>query len=137
VNERGVFVIEIAARSIGGLCSRTLRFGTGWSLEELILRHGLGLTEGKMPLDPRAAGVMMIPIPRAGRLERVSGVEEARSVPGVEDVVISAHPGQQLVPLPEGSRYLGFLFSRAETPAAAERALRDAHSRLTFEIGNS
>ena len=76
----------------------------------------------------------MIPIPKGGRLERVSGVAEARQVPGVEDVVVSARPGQILVPLPEGSRYLGFVFSRAETAEGAERALREAHAKLTFEI---
>jgi biotin carboxylase len=132
---RGPSVIEIAARSIGGLCSRTLQFGTGRSLEELILRHALSGGGESPPRDPRAAGVLMIPIPRAGRLERVSGVEEARRVPDVEDVVISARLGQTLVPLPEGSRYLGFVFSRAESAARAEAALREAHSKLKFGIG--
>jgi biotin carboxylase len=127
-------MIELAARSIGGLCSRTLRFGAGISLEELILRHAVGLEGGRAARDRRAAGVMMIPIPRAGRLEAVRGLAEARSVPDVEDVVISAHLGQVLVPLPEGSRYLGFLFSRAATPARAEEALREAHEKLVFDI---
>ena len=127
-------VIELAARSIGGLCSRTLKFGSGMSLEELILRHALAIDAGLPPRDPRAAGVMMIPIPSGGRLDRVFGLDEARAVPNVEDVVISAHPGQLLVPLPEGSRYLGFIFSRAPTPDRAEAALREAHGRLVFDI---
>ena len=76
----------------------------------------------------------MIPIPRAGILEEVRGLEEARSVPGIEDVTISIHAGQRVVPLPEGSRYLGFVFSRADSPEAAESALREAHARLRFEI---
>jgi biotin carboxylase len=135
IGPTGPSVIEIAARSIGGLCSRTLQFGTGMSLEELILRHALSREGDSPPRDPRAAGVLMIPIPRGGRLERVSGVGEARRVPGIEDVVISARPGQILVPLPEGSRYLGFLFSRAETAELAEAALREAHAKLDFEIG--
>ena len=134
VGPTGPSVIEVAARSIGGLCSRTLRFGTGMSLEELILRQALSREGDSPPRDPRAAGVLMIPIPRGGRLERVSGVEEARRVPDVEDVVISARPGQILVPLPEGSRYLGFVFSRAETAERAEAALREAHAKLAFEI---
>ena len=136
VNERGVFVIEVAARSVGGLCSRALRFGTGVSLEELILRHALRREEGRAPRDPRAAGVMMIPIRRGGRLEKVSGLEAALAVPNVEGVVVSAHPGQLLVPLPEGSRYLGFIFSRAATVERAEAALREACAALTFEIGD-
>ena len=134
LNDRGAFVIEVAARSIGGLCSRTLRFGTGTSLEELILRHALRLPHTDRPRDPRAAGVMMIPIPRAGRLEGIEGVDRARAVADIEDVVISAHAGQRLVPLPEGSRYLGFVFSRASTPERAEAALREAHAQLVFDV---
>jgi biotin carboxylase len=128
------WVIEVAARSIGGLCSRTLRFGTGLSLEELILRHALGEGVDALARETRAAGVMMIPIPRAGVLERVEGVEDAEAVPGVDAVTISAHPGQTLVPLPEGSRYLGFLFARGETPDGVESALRRAHAALRFRI---
>jgi biotin carboxylase len=127
-------MIEIAARSIGGLCSRTLTFGTGMSLEEIILRHALRLPIATLERDHRAAGVMMIPIPAGGVLEEVEGLDEARAVPLVEDVVIAMHKGQEVVPLPEGSRYLGFIFSRAETPAAAEAALREAHRRLRFVI---
>ena len=134
VGPGGPSLIELAARSIGGLCSRTLKFGAGMSLEELILRHALKLDRSRPVRDARAAGVMMIPIPRAGRLEAVRGIERAKGTPDVEDVVISAHPGQMLVPLPEGSRYLGFLFSRAATPERAEAALRKAHAELVFDI---
>ncbi len=130
----GPVVIELAARSIGGLCSRTLTFGTGLSLEEVILRHALGARGETARREPAAAGVLMIPIPRAGHLESIGGLEAARAVPGVVDAVISAHVGQRLVPLPEGSRYLGFLFSRAADPARAESALREGHSKLVFEI---
>jgi biotin carboxylase len=134
LNERGPFVLEIAARSIGGLCSRTLTFGTGLSLEELILCHALGRPLESLERERRAAGVMMIPIPRAGRLVAVRGVDEARAVPDVEDVAITMHPGQDVVPLPEGWQYLGFIFARAATPAAVEQALRLAHARLHFVI---
>ncbi len=134
VNERGPWVIEVAARSIGGLCSRTLRFGTGMTLEELILRHALGWKIASLDRERRPAGVMMIPIPRAGRLVAVQGKEAAEAVPGVEEVAITAHLGHQLVPLPEGWQYLGFIFARAETPEAVERALREAHARLAFDI---
>jgi L-aminoacid ligase-like protein len=77
---------------------------------------------------------MMIPIPRAGRLRAVRGQEAATAVPDVEEVTITAHTGQEIVPLPEGWQYLGFIFARAQTPDRVEHALRDAHSRLTFEI---
>jgi biotin carboxylase len=134
IHDRGPFVLEVAARSIGGLCARTLTFGTGLSLEELILCHALGRPLESLERERRAAGVMMIPIPRAGHLVSVSGAEEATAVEAVEDVVITMHPGQEVVPLPEGWQYLGFIFARAETPAVVERALREAHGRLRIDI---
>jgi biotin carboxylase len=134
INERGPWVIEVAARSIGGLCSRTLRFGTGMTLEELILRHALGRKIESYDRERRPAGVMMIPIPKAGRLQAVRGKEEAEAVRGVDEVAITAHLGQELIPLPEGWQYLGFIFARADTPEEVERALRESHSRLSFEI---
>jgi biotin carboxylase len=137
LNDEGPWVIEVAARSIGGLCSRTLRFGTGMTLEELILRQALGWPLTSTERDSRAAGVMMIPIPREGRLNAVHGVGAAKAVPGIEDVVISAHPGQELIPLPEGWQYLGFIFARAEAAAEVETALREAHTRLHFDIADS
>ncbi|MFQ5783877.1 MAG: ATP-grasp domain-containing protein [Alphaproteobacteria bacterium] len=134
LNERGAWVIEVAARSIGGLCSRVLRFGAGMSLEELVLRHALGLPAGSRERERRPAGVMMIPIPAAGVLHQVHGLDAARRVPGVEDVTITIPCGQPVVPLPEGDRYLGFIFARAATTAAVEKALRAAHGRLEFAI---
>ena len=134
VGPRGPRVIEVAARSIGGLCSRALRFGAGMTLEELILRHALGRKIESYERERRPAGVMMLPIPRAGRLQAVTGTEAARAVPGVEDIVITTHRGQELVPLPEGWQYLGFVFARADTPEAVEQALRAAHARLDVEI---
>ena len=134
VGPRGPRVIEVAARSIGGLCSRALRFGTGMTLEELILRHALGRKIESYERERRPAGVMMLPIPRAGRLQAVTGTEAARAVSGVEDIVITTHRGQELVPLPEGWQYLGFVFARADTPEAVEQALRAAHARLDVEI---
>ena len=134
VGPRGPRVIEVAARSIGGLCSRALRFGAGMTLEELILRHALGRKIESYERERRPAGVMMLPIPRAGRLRAVTGVEAARAVPGIEEIVITSHRGQDLVPLPEGWQYLGFVFARAQTPEAVEQALRAAHARLGVEI---
>jgi biotin carboxylase len=134
-NERGPWLIELAARSIGGRCSAVLRFGDGTiSLEELVLKHAAGLPLPTLERAPGAAGVMMIPVPAAGQLQEVRGIEEARAVPGIEDVVITAHRGQQLVPWPEGSRYPGFIFARSDSPESAERALRAAHERLRFVL---
>ena len=134
INENGPVIIELAARSIGGLCSRVLRFGVGISLEELILRHALGLPIDSLDREVLPSGVMMIPIPRAGRLRQVRGLEHARSIPGIEDLTITIPPGQEVIPLPEGSKYLGFIFARGRTPQNVEDALRDAHSRLEFMI---
>lgn len=134
VNQEGPWLIEVAGRSIGGLCSKTLRFGVDISLEELILRQAAGMGIGALSRETCARGVMMIPIPAAGLLRKVEGVEEARAVPGVEEVEITARLHYPIVPLPEGDSYLGFIFARGATPDAAEAALREAHSRLRFHI---
>lgn len=136
----GPRVIEVAGRSIGGLCSRTLRFAAGRSLEELILLCALGdpgPPEESLRREQAAAGVMMLPIPERGVLKEVAGVEAALGVPGVVEVAVTARPGEELLPLPEGSSYLGFLFARAGTPAQVEEALRQAHRRLRFSISRT
>ncbi len=134
-NERGPWLIELAARPIGGRCSAVLRFGDrAISLEEIIVRHALGMPIPSLQRERQAAGVMMIPIPGAGVLREVQGIEAAKAVPLIEDVQITAHSGERLVPFPEGSRYPGFIFARGETPAVVETALREAHSRLKLVI---
>ncbi|HEX4599956.1 MAG TPA: ATP-grasp domain-containing protein [Gemmatimonadales bacterium] len=133
-NDHGAWLIELAARPIGGRCSAALRFADGASLEEVILRQALGLPLPLLERERTASGVMMIPVPRAGTLREVRGLAAARAVPLVTDVAITAHPGDALVPWPEGSRYPGFIFARGETAGAVERALRDAYARLDFLI---
>ena len=133
-NESGAWMLEAAARPIGGLCSRVLRFDGGMPLEELILRHAADEDVSSTPLAPGASGVMMIPIPRGGIFQSVEGLDAARATAGIEDVVITAKQGQRFLPLPEGSSYLGFIFARADSPEAVEQALRRAHSVLHFEI---
>lgn len=133
INHAGVWILEVAARTIGGLCGRLLRFGTGYGLEELVLLHVLG----KRPDTRRetgGAGVLMIPIPQAGILRRVEGVLAAQRVPHIEEVVIDVREGYELVPLPEGASYLGFIFARAPSPAEAEAALRAAHACLRVVV---
>lgn len=138
VNARGVFVLEVAARPIGGLCARALRFEKGavplLSLEELLLRHALGESTDDCQREAAASGAMMIPIPRRGVFRGASGVDKARAVAGIVDLRITAKPDQVLVPLPEGASYLGFIFARAGDPATVDRALRAAHARLDFII---
>jgi len=137
VNGEGVWVLEVAARPIGGLCARTLRFDRDTSLEELILRHAVGQDVSRSQLCDMASGVMMIPIPKAGIYEGVDGVKSAAKIRDVEDIVITAKEGQKIVPLPEGSSYLGFIFARAESPDRIEHALRKAHACLHFEIATA
>lgn len=133
-NDKGAHLIEIAARTIGGLCARTLRFGTGMSLEELVIRHAIGQQVEELQREQQAAGVMMIPVPKAGILGEVRGKTAAHCVEGIAEVNITIPIGGEVVPLPEGARYLGFIFARAETPEAVETALREAHRRLAFVI---
>lgn len=134
LNSQGVFILEVAARTIGGLCSRTLKFGAGISLEELVLRHAVGENVDDLLRLSGAAGVMMLPIPRSGRLHAVHGVEEARAVPYIQDLKITIPLDNLVVALPEGASYLGFMFARAETPAQVEETLREAHQKLQFDI---
>lgn len=133
-NETGAHLIEIAARTIGGLCSRTLRFGTGMSLEELVIRHAIGQPIDTFSRETQAAGVMMISVPKSGILGDVQGKEKARDVNGVEEVSITIPVGGEVVPLPEGDKYLGFIFARAETPEMVEASLREAHGLMDFVI---
>lgn len=134
LNQEDAWIVEIAGRSIGGLCSRTLRFGVDTPLEELVLRQAAGLPIQSFRREAGARGVMMIPIPAAGILRRVTGVDEARTVPGIEDVVITVPLHNTVTPLPEGDSYLGFIFARNGEPAMVEEALRQAHRALRFDI---
>ena len=154
INDDGVWPIELAGRSIGGLCSTILEFGTGMSLEELILAHAVGgldpvggpdagasaddlrsrRSAGAVERRGGASGVIMIPIPRRGVLKAVEGREEALVVPGITGLEITAKLNYPIVPLPEGASYLGFIFARAETPAEVEAALRTAHAALDIRI---
>jgi phosphoribosylaminoimidazole carboxylase (NCAIR synthetase) len=157
VNARGVFVLEVAARPIGGLCARALRFvrqppvagpyalvrgnlipvsaiGREISFEELLIRHALGEDSSGWRREWCASGVMMIPIPKRGIFRGISGIDQARAVPSIVDVRITAKPDQALIPLPEGASYLGFIFARADRAAEVDLALRTAHACLTFTI---
>lgn len=133
-NADGAWILETAARPIGGLCAKTLRFRGGAPYEELILRHAVGEDVRGAQLERPASGVMMIPIPKPGIYESVEGIEAASAVRHVEEVIITAQPGQELIPLPEGASYLGFIFARAESPGAVEAALREAHRQLDFQV---
>lgn len=134
VNTQGPWLLEVAGRSIGGLCGQTLRFDEGRSLEEVILRQACGLPWRSQGMASRASGVMMVPIPEAGVLRGVHGVEDAAAVPGIESVEIAVPLHHSVIPLPEGDSYLGFIFARGDSPAEVEAALRTAHAKLRFEI---
>jgi len=136
-NESGAWMLEVAARPIGGLCSKALRFGDGMPLEELLVRHAIGEDVSGLRLADGASGVMMIPIPRGGVYEDVTGLDGARAIEGVDDVIVTAKPGQMLLPLPEGGSYLGFIFARGADPETVERALRRAHAKLSFRIATA
>lgn len=133
VNDEGIWLLEIAARAIGGLCGRILKHALGMSLEELVLRQALGVATPPAS-QQEAAGVMMIPIPKRGILAGVQGIDKARQVTHITDIQITAEQGALLLPVPEGASYLGFIFARAEQSEQVEQALRAAHRRLDFEI---
>jgi biotin carboxylase len=132
VTQSGPVVIEVNPRAIGGLCSDVLKFGTGLTLEELLLNHALGDRAALPDRVDRAAGVLMLSVGAGGKLVRVEGVERAEAVAGVERVAITAHPGQPLQAWPEGGPYPGFVFAAAETLEEVERALQSAGEMLTL-----
>ena len=134
LNETGVWIIEIAGRSIGGYCSQTLKFENGMSLEELILRQTIGEDISDVQRETFASGVMMLPIPRKGVLQSVEGVDEAKMVSGVQNIIMSIPISREVVPLPEGNRYLGFIFAKGNSPATVEEVLREAHKHLQINI---
>ena len=135
-NDAGVWLIELAARPIGGRCSSALRFDVGGNgeatLEEILIRHAVGESLPAVRREDQASGVMMIPVPGSGVLREVRGIDAARGVPLVSALEITAHKGERMVPWPEGARYPGFIFARGAQPAAVEAALRAAHARLDF-----
>tara|TARA_B100001559_G_C16465206_1_gene606189 strand:- start:361 stop:1548 length:1188 start_codon:yes stop_codon:yes gene_type:complete len=129
-----VFLIDLAGRSIGGQCARTLSFGSGLSLEEIILTHAVGDDINQLNRESSAAGVMMIPIPAAGIFQKVSGVDKAEKISGIESVSIVPTSGDELIPLPDGNEYLGFIFAKGTTAQIVEKSLREAHNQLDFQI---
>lgn len=139
LNESGVWPIEVAPRPIGGLCGRALRFlspdaDERIGLEELLLRHALDLPSSALPRESSASGVMMIPVPSSGIVERVDGQDAARETPGITELIVTARLHDYIAAWPEGSSYLGFLFARGAAPADVEQCLRDAHSKLRFTL---
>jgi D-alanine-D-alanine ligase-like ATP-grasp enzyme len=135
IHEGCPWILELALRPIGGLCARALRFGPKrMSLEELLIRHALGLGGDQRAREDCASGVMMIPVPRSGILERVIGLDEAEQTPLVSEIRITARLRDYIAAWPEGASYLGFIFARGDTPLEVESALRSAHARLNFEF---
>jgi hypothetical protein len=139
INEDGVWPLEVAPRPIGGLCARALRFLLGSEkeligLEELLMRQALELPGTDAPRESLASGVMMIPVPKSGVLESVIGEDDARAVPGITDLLITARLHDYIAAWPEGSSYLGFLFARGNNAEEVERAIRKTHEKLAFTI---
>ena len=134
LNDAGAWPVDVAARTIGGLCARTLRFGAGMSLEEIVLRHAIDAPLETLNREATAAGVMMMPIVGRGRIRAIVGLDEAAAVPLIEDIEMEARVGDMLVPLPEGANYPGFIFARGEDPAEVESALREAWSKIAFVL---
>jgi len=133
LRDNRAWIIEVAARTIGGECAQLLKFGTGYSLEQLVIAHSLGLDTEVQSME-EAAGVLMIPTPKSGVLRRVEGVLAAQKIPLIESVNISVREGYELITLPEGASYLGFIFARGPDPEAVEAALRQAHRSLNIVV---
>ncbi len=137
INEEGIWMVEVAARSIGGLCSRVLKFDDGLSLEELILQYAVGEDVRNIAREEKAAGVMMMPILKTGVLKEVKNIESAKHIPGIEDIVITVAPEQEIESMPQGSKYLGFIFARGESAQFVEKSIRKAYNQLDVIVRES
>lgn len=130
INDKGIWMLEMAARSVGGICARALRFDGEMSLEELILGHTMGEDIRQIEREENAAGVMMMPVLKSGILKQVKNIELAEQIDGIENITITIAPEQKIEPLPQGSKYLGFIFARGDTPEFVENAIRQAYGKL-------
>ncbi len=126
--------IDIAARSIGGNCSDALQFTAAESLEELILKNVFAHKLSGITREHQASGVYMIPITKAGTLKQVDGIDEANKVRFVNKIEITLATGSKVLPLPYDNQYLGFIFAKAPTTTAVEKALREAYAQLDIKI---
>jgi biotin carboxylase len=133
INDDGTWVMEVASRTIGGECARLLTYGTGPDLETLVIKNALDEAVNVSEQND-ALGVLMLPMPGAGILRRIEGIQAAQKIKWIEEILISVREGYQLVPLPEGGSYLGFIFARAPTPRLVEAALREAHSKMKIIV---
>ncbi|MDH5324538.1 MAG: ATP-grasp domain-containing protein [Gammaproteobacteria bacterium] len=127
------WILELAARTIGGECARLLEYGTGHSLEELVISYATATPLDIKPME-HSVGVLMIPTPKPGILRRVEGVLAAQNTPLIQEVIISVREGHELNCLPDAASYLGFIFARGENPAVVEQALRQAHAQLKVVV---
>ena len=132
IDHSSAWILEVAARTIGGDCARSLD-DDSFNLEELIVSLAIG-KQYDLALPVEARGVMMIPIPKRGVLRRVEGLSEAIKIPHIENIEITTRSGNELIPLPEGNQYPGFIFARAETSDEVVTALRAAHEKLNFVV---
>ncbi len=133
INKAGLWIMEVASRTIGGECARLLTYGTGHDLETLVIKKALD-EQVNVGEQNDALGVLMLPMPGAGILRRIEGIQAAQKIKYIEEILISVREGYELVPLPEGGSYLGFIFARAPTPRLVEAALREAHSQMDIIV---
>lgn len=133
INDDEPYIIEIAARTIGGECARLLEYASGQSLEALVIQFATGLVKSDVKFDT-AAGVLMIPTPQSGILRRVEGVLSAQKLPHINAIHLAIREGHELITLPEGASYLGFIFASADSPQQVEQALRDAYAQLNIIV---
>lgn len=136
ITEKGIFLIEMASRTIGGQCAQLIEYVLAKKLEEIIIRL-LCFEPMQLQTNNQYAGVLMIPITQTGVLKRVEGLLQARQVKHVSNIEIHIQPGYELIPLPEGSSYLGFIFASADSFDKTWQALQQAHHLLKFITSKS
>ncbi len=130
IDERDIWILEVASRTIGGDCARMLD-NKNFSIEELAISLAIDAPI-KAELPDQARGVMMIPIKEKGLLKRVEGLLAARDVPHIDQVEMIIPPGHEMIPLPEGNQYSGYIFASGQTPEQVTAAIKQAYAKLKF-----
>lgn len=129
------YILEIAARPIGGFCSQVFADLMGFDLHDLVLQNAVGLPVMPPPIaDGVALGVMMLPVPGRGNLARVSGVDRALDIDGIMSVKIHVEAGSRILPYPEQSCYIGTVLATGSSADEVVARLKSAAKAVSFEL---
>jgi S-sulfo-L-cysteine synthase (3-phospho-L-serine-dependent) len=122
-------VVEVNPRLAGGMIPRAVQEATGVDMIYHVVAAAAGRPEPLRLKPGRAASIRFLVAGHEGTLTGVDGTAEARRVPGVVEVGITAQIGQPVVPRHSFRDRLGYVIAAA---AQSERAARSAEAALAL-----